>query len=603
MLTVPTFEPAVLVTDDAALAARISSLFLRPGRYLPVMDGPRMGRQDASNEVARRNYAISRTNARHVLMGGITPAAAQSMRAVWRRSTLSDAFEEHVQALKGVIKRPAKALEWGPDNLGVGLYRARLARQELQLTPGRSSEGCLVEAGRHLLVICESGDALAEVTASNLAFASGASFATVPGLSEDELEDWVEEIYALGDGVDPTGRFSQLADRARQQMGNIDFSRYKAVLFVTGGFPWGIAVPEVPTTHMYRYPDFGRSVIEGLWASQSDSRSARTALLIDPQTVEGSEIETIRHALLKNGTLTKLLSGPAATQVHVQFSLDAMPNDIIVVSSHAGDASGSRVTYEYPDAEGRIRRLTIDRALGIGYDSHDDMYAVMQYYRFHNLDGVDWRDREGKTALPVGTAITSWLAIDSAADRSQYVVAEEEIPRVVGSMAMKLHDGNWLYVSHGFPPESAPLFVNNACWSWHQLSQRTTFAGARGYLGSLFPITDAEAQEVAQNIFGRYLGRELVHAIWLAQRDVYGSSKRRPYVLVGLPFISVKPNHTDAVGFLDRALVSGITDWSEKAKDSPYADVRRNAERYARFLHEELNKLRSRLIRRRHPDR
>ena len=170
-------------------------------------------------------------------------------------------------------------------------------------------------------------------------------------------------------------------------------------------------------------------------------------------------------------------------------------------------------------------------------------------------------------------------------------------------MAMKLHDGNWLYISHGFPPESAPLFVNNACWSWHQLSQRTTFAGARGYLGSLFPITDAEAQEVAQNVFGRYLGRELVHAIWLAQREVYGASRRRPYVLVGLPFISIKPNHTDAVGFLDRALVSGITDWSKKAKESPYADVRRNAEPYARFLHEELNKLRSRLIRRRHPDR
>lgn len=603
MLTVPTFEPTILVTDDAALAARVSSLFVRPGRYLSVMDGPRMGRQDATNEVARRSYAMSRTSARHVLMGGITPAAAQSMRAVWRTSTLSDAFEDHVQALKGVVKRPEKALEWGPDNLGVGLYRARLARQELQLTLGRSSADCLVEAGRHLLVICEIGDALAEVTASNLAFAAGASFATFPGLSEDEVEDWVEEIYALGDGVDPTGRLSRLADRARQQMGSIDFSRYKAVLFVTGGFPWGIAVSEVPTTHMYRYPDFGRSVIEGLWASQSDSRSARTALLIDPQTVEGSEISTIRHALLKNGTLTKLVSGPAATQVHVQFLLDAMPNDIIVVSSHAGDASGSRITYEYPDAEGCTRRLTIDRALGIGYDSHDDMYAVMQYYRFHNLDGVDWRDREGKRALPVGTAITSWLAIDGAADRSQYVVAKEEIPRVVGSMAMKLHDGNWLYISHGFPPESAPLFVNNACWSWHQLSQRTTFAGARGYLGSLFPITDAEAQEVAQNVFGRYLGRELVHAIWLAQREVYGASRRRPYVLVGLPFISIKPNHTDAVGFLDRALVSGITDWSKKAKESPYADVRRNAEPYARFLHEELNKLRSRLIRRRHPDR
>jgi hypothetical protein len=288
MLTVPAFEPTVLVTDDAALAARVSSLFARPGRYLPVMDGPRMTRHDATNEVARRSYAIARTNPRQVIMGGMTPEAAQAMRAVWKQSTLSDAFDGHVQALKGIVKRPARALEWGPDNLGVGLYRARLDHKELQLTLEQSPADYFVEVGRHLLVVCESGDALAEVTASNLAFASGASYATFPGLTEDDREDWIEEIYALGDGVDPTGRFVDLAERARQQLGSIDFSRYKAVLFVTGGFPWGIAVPDVPTTHMYRYPDFGRSVVEGLWASQSDSRSARTALLIDPHTVEGS---------------------------------------------------------------------------------------------------------------------------------------------------------------------------------------------------------------------------------------------------------------------------------------------------------------------------
>ena len=346
---------------------------------------------------------------------------------------------------------------------------------------------------------------------------------------------------------------------------------------------------------MYRYPDFGRAVVEGLWASQNASRGARTALLIDPQTVEGSEIPAINFALLKNGTLTRVVRGQAATQTQVQFLFDLLPHDIIVLSSHAGDAPGERITYEYLDADGRRRRLVVDRALGIGYDGFDDMFRVMQYHRFHSLDGVDWRDNVGKEALPVGTAITTWSAKGGPMERSDCVVETQPIPRVIGSMAMQLHDGIWLFASHGFAPESAPLLINNSCWSWHELSQRTTFAGARGYVGSLFPITDAEAQEVGAALFDRYIGEELHRALWLAQRDIYSSSTRRPYVMVGLPFIAIRPNCTDSVSYMNKAYLNGIAHWTERASGSPHEEVRSNARRFSSFLFEDLQAFRRNL--------
>ena len=603
MLTVPSYDHAVLVTDDPQLAARISALFARPGRYLPVMDGPHMSRSDADNETVRRRNAMVMTGARQVLMGGLTPLAVNAIRPGWSNCTVSDQYEDHVQALRGTVKRPTGALQWGPDNLGVGLYQARLARKEFQPDLDTSPPLNVVEAGTHLLVACERGDLLAEVLASNLAFACGASFAMFPELAESDGDDWLEEIYALGEGGDVTARFSELAQRARAHLGQLDFTRYKTILFVTAGFPWGIAVPEVASTHMYRYPDFGRAVIEGLWASQKATRSARTALLIDPQTVEGSEIPAINHALLKNGTLTRVVRGPAATQARVQFILDLLPHDIVVLSSHAGDAPGARITYAYPDSDGRQRRLVVDRALGIGYDSFDSSFRVMEYHCFHSLDGVDWRDKAGKAALPVGTAITTWSAMREPINRNDCIVEQQPIPRVIGSMAMRLHDGIWLFASHGFAPQSAPLFVNNSCWSWHELSRRTTFAGARGYVGSLFPITDAEAQEVGKALFGRYIGEELHRALWLAQRVIYGSSSRRPYVMVGLPFIAIRPNTTDAVSYLNKAYLDGVAHWTERATESPHEEIRKNSLRFSAFLAEDLQSFRQSLQLGRRPRR
>lgn len=596
MLAAPSFEHSVLVTDDPRLAARISALFKRPRYYFPVMDGPRMSRRDADNEVVRRRNAMVMVGARNVLLGGMLPQATAAIRSGWKNCTVADAYEDHVEALRGAVKRPANTLQWGPANLGIGLYRARLECKELLLDLESSPPLDMVEAGTHLLVACERGKDFSEVLASNLAFACGASFAVFPELPEADRDNWLEEIYALGEGEDLTGRFTSLIQRARIHLGPIDFTRFKAVLFVTAGFPWGIAVPEVSTTHMYRSPDFGRAIVEGMWASQSVARTARTALLIDPHTVEGSEIPAINEALVKNGTLTRVVRGPAATITKVQLLLDLVPHDIIVLSSHAGDAPGMRITYEYVDADRRQRRLTVDRALGIGYDRGDDKFRVMAYYRFHSLDGIDWRDNAGLEALPVGTAITSWNDIRGLEVRDEYIVSQQSIPRVVGSMAIQMHDGVLLYASHGFAPEAAPVIINNSCWSWHELSNRMMFAGARAYLGALFPVLDAEAQEVGRALLGHYIGLELPRALWAAQRDIYGSCGRRPYVVVGLPFVAIRLNTSGAASFVTEAYLDGIAHWSDRARNSPHEEIRRNAQRFSSFLIEDLQAFRQGLV-------
>lgn len=156
-----------------------------------------------------------------------------------------------------------------------------------------------------------------------------------------------------------------------------------------------------------------------------------------------------------------------------------------------------------------------------------------------------------------------------------------------GSMGIQMHGEIMLFASHAFAPGAAPILFNNSCWSWHELSMRATFAGARGYVGSLYPVLDPEAQEVARSMFVSHADAELPRALWLAQQDVYGSSSRRPYVMVGLPYISIRQNDADPVAFHLNAYREGKAAWDDKSRNSPHEEIRNNARRYVHFLAED----------------
>lgn len=592
MAIVPIFETVSIVGDKPQFIAELASLFTRPGRYLAVMDTPRMSRPDASNEVIRRTNALVRAKPHHVLFADLPSSALQAMSDAWGSgvSTSVTTVEAATRALKGLVKGPSEQMLWGDSNLGIGLLLARRSKQQLRISPESSSFITFVSGSHHLLVVCEDGDELAQISASCLAFATEASFLVIPHLEKIERDEWLDELYALGSGGDVSSRFADICLRVRARLPAVDFDNYKQVLFVTSGFPWGIAVPECATTHMYNYPDFGRSMIDGIWAAQNFSCSARNALLVDPAKVEGAEIQAIIKSLGENGTLVRVQAGVLATVHQIQTLIDTLPFDIVVISTHAGDAPGERATYEYVDSEGISRRLVVDHAMSIGYDHSTNKYQVGNYFRFHELDGVAWADTKAKARLYVGSAIESWLKLGDLIERNSYKVASESIPRVAGSMALQMHDHIWIPMFHGLPPSAAPFILNNACSSWHELSQRFMFAGARAYIGTLFPVTEAEAQEIGRRIFQDQIGVFLPKALWETQNAVYGDHGRRPYVMVGLPFSVVRPNIVNSASYMAQQYKSAIEEYETKSMASPFSEIRERSVRYCDFLRNDFDK-------------
>jgi hypothetical protein len=97
-----------------------------------------------------------------------------------------------------------------------------------------------------------------------------------------------------------------------------------------------------------------------------------------------------------------------------------------------------------------------------------------------------------------------------------------------------MSDSNLLFAQHSMANMGTPIVINNACLSWHRLAANMMYAGARAYVGTLFPVLSSEASEVVTKVLEAHWGKPLPVAVWSAQRDVYGSDLRRPYVVAGV---------------------------------------------------------------------
>jgi hypothetical protein len=187
------------------------------------------------------------------------------------------------------------------------------------------------------------------------------------------------------------------------------------------------------------------------------------------------------------------------------------------------------------------------------------MLAVRQFFGFVSLDGVDWSDAVAKQSLYVGTAISDYMARTSR--HGLQPVKKDTVPRVFGSQVLKMHDGNLILLPKPLADEGTPIVINNACVSWHRLAKSFTFSNARAYIGTLFPISPLEAQEVIIKLVEKHFAKPLPAALWSAQRNVYGTSHRRPYVATGVYTQWLRAKRQDVVAHLVSRLSRTLASW------------------------------------------
>lgn len=557
-MKVPSISDEMIISDDAELAAIACCLLSENDTYLTVLDGPRMARDDWASEVTRRNNVAARIKAKRVIFAGLPVESSEAFDKNFSRDivvNVNSSSDVSSQLSKSKVLH-LKKLKWGKSNIGVGLLKALRERSLLEFCEGTHTEDSISSKSGHL-VICEEGEPISQVIAANYAFSLSAGLKIIPEVSEGTSQRLLESFYSLyeqGDATNsPTDTLADLQREIRALCGNVYLSDINSVTFISKNVPLSFGFPELPATNLFSYPDLGLAVANGLIAEQPRTRGTNSTLLIDPAQVDAPEMRTVAKKMSARRGFVREHFSNAANVRSASDAIELFPYDILVFATHCGDASGCRRTYEYCDSEENKRRLVVDVALGFGADTKD-IIEVRQYIRFHELDGVDWNDPNKGKILKVGTAINDFSNFLQNDDEFK-PVKEEKLDRVLGSAALKMFDNNYLFMSSSVACNRTPIVINNACGSWHSLAKRFIFAGSRGYLGTLFPVTGSEAHAILDSLFDKQWGKTLPHALWSAQNSVYkNNSLRRPYIFTGVYCSKLRVTHEDVPSFIIRTL-------------------------------------------------
>ena len=203
--------------------------------------------------------------------------------------------------------------------------------------------------------------------------------------------------------------------------------------------------------------------------------------------------------------------------------------------------------------------------------------------RFISLDGVDWNDPQEKAKLYVGTAMLDFMNLAKSGPHELKPVKRENVERVVGSSAMLMVDGNYIVMPRTLADEGTPIIINNACLSWHRLAETFTFANARAYVGTLFPITPAEAAEIVVKILDKHWRKPLSAAVWASQRDIYGDDNRRPYVVTGVYPQRLRVKVLDYPKKIRTRLTRSLAHWEKSLASIDPTDEKR-VQRYKEII-------------------
>jgi hypothetical protein len=551
----PKLLPNLLIGSDPKLLAPVISALAKKRCYLTVFNE---AQPPSADEIIWRHAIEVKMNPKQVIFVDTDKSFIKKLKISSDKIIEIKFLDDLYQSDLSPELRNLEYFDWGQKNIAIGLLLALREGKVLRLIAGGPNATEVPTQSGHF-VVCEGEEEFLTLQAANYAYSIGAGLKIIPSYPIKKSREILERLYSSDERSEwqtesPTTIIGNVATEMRQIIGAIP-SNVDSLTFITSRVPWGLGFPEKPTTHLFAETDLGLQIMLGVLHEQKNTPGIQVLAVIEPGQVKASEVDFVIQEMYLKKTLIREYQGPHASLEIITDVIELLPYDLLYISSHCKDAGGWRHTYNFEDSKGVAHELITEVAASPIPITGSDVVSITIAQHPIMLNGIDLDEPGFKTA-EVEAILDEWRALTDPNNPILEPTSTIEIKRVRGVPAISLYNNQqFLWSPFRLASHNAPIVINNACVSWHKLAQTCTLMNARSYLGTLFPVSETEVDEITKLLFKRYFGRPLSVALWHAQNKVYGSSSRRPYILSGTHFQRLRTIPDDKIDHLGVQLV------------------------------------------------
>lgn len=543
--------PVIAIVGDIEVAKELSERFAGQKGYFAIMEEPWTSRPDAEHEVIRRNNLLAIIPHEHLAIAGCSKKSYELLMKVFPRKYKEKIIE---------VKDKEKIYE----NLRlIPTYsrKSRIKKQHVEYVELKDLSG-----GEKIAVI-ENSNSIGQIIAENFCVANEYKVLKIEGTSEqlgDECEDLMRDWNCSGSHLVRHEAKEKLFKLLRNRIGDLEQKRFHRIVFFTRGIPYGILPFKSPVAHLFLERDLGLQILRGYASDFEENPGLAIALICDPEKTPDSETTKIKEIMIENGVEIVDLMGKKATSYSFMHLIERYPYDFAMISSHAGEVDGQRITEEYISPRGVSYKVVYDLYTSFAPVPGNDTVIVQELTVPILINQIPWSDKERIRREVDASDLRDFLLKDRK-NRKGKLLKKEERKGIKFSNALQFHHLTWIPIFHTLGETRFPVIFNNACSSWIEMANKFIFAGALAYIGTTKDINNILASTCGSRFIELATKkRSMLYALFQAQEPYIDQLGYSPYLYFGHPDASLQPTFSNNGKIRDERIKSTIDTWCEK---------------------------------------
>lgn len=529
-----TILPLIVIAGNASIARSLSEKFTGSKYYFAIMEEPWVLRPDAKNEIIRRNNLLHFIPHEHLILAGCGDKTRELFMKhfprKYHRRVIVIEEDAGIDKFMGILKKY--------------LNKSTVDKQYIDL-----SELQHLATSEQIAVIEESGS-IGEVIAENFCIANGYKILKVEEVTKklaDEVEELLRNWNLAEDSLIRKEAKDELFKIFRNRVGKLEEFEFKRVVFFTNGIPYGILPFRFPVAHFLLERDLGLQILRGYKRINEGNSSFALSMICDPGDIPNTESVGIKKKFKTSGINILDLSGANAQPYRFMHLIERYPFDFIMISSHAGELSGKRITSKVTSSKGIINDVVYDLYACFALQPGEDKVTVTELIIPISIDGILWTDKKQLRDNDRARHFNfEEFRKDLNYDKKEKIIKTEDRKGRKFSNALQLYKGSWIPALHSVGDSRYPIIFNNACSSWIEMANRFLFAGASVYIGTTKDINTTIASDCGIKFIEFALKQKsMLFSLYRAQKTFVRELGYSPYLYWGHPDISLRPTYLD----------------------------------------------------------